>query len=155
MTDWKPVREKNRQFGIVYLLQCKTDIDYSSHVSFQQKRYCRGVCWMFLILLSFEQHYVLICLLFYLLLEGGVTFFFSIFSVLYFFVFYCSTCIKTVSWATNVLLNWIKWMKCYVWLLSSQFRLSSVCLSVWDVDAPYSVRALKELLYNILHRSVA
>jgi len=38
-------------------------------------------------------------------LEGGVTFFFILFSVLYFVVFYCSTCIITVSWATSLLLN--------------------------------------------------
>jgi len=65
-----------------------------------------GVCWMFLIMLSLEQHHVLICLLFHLFLEGGVTFYWT-FSILYFFVFYCSACIITVSWATSLLQNWM------------------------------------------------
>jgi len=70
-----------------------------------------GVCWMFLIMLSFEQQYILICLVISPVLEGGATFFFLVFSILYFLVFYCSTCIITVSLATSLLLKWMnKWL---------------------------------------------
>ena len=60
------------------MVQCVTTLCHRLVLIFVNWCIRCGVCWMFLIMLSFEQHYALICLLFHLFLEGGVIFFFSL-----------------------------------------------------------------------------